>query len=400
MRINKKQAKKLQVILKEIEAIEAGGLHGQLPVVWDKAKGAQVWDIFGNVYIDFTSTIFVTNCGHGAIADKLARQTRRLIHSYTFPTLAKQRFLKDFKKFLPAYCEKIFLASAGSEVASWAVNLMRAYKDKKFIVHIDGAFHGKTGVVERLNDEEVRIPFVTDSTESQFPNIIQEVLANLEQGKADIAGLLIESYQGWSAKFMSKNFVQQLVKWSKENDIPVCFDDIQGGFYRTGAKFAYEHYEVEPDLLCMGKGLGGGFPISALAGYAKYFNVEGLSSTHSGTPLGCVAAREAIKVYTRMDKQELAHKSQLLSDVLNVFAKSFNCIEEVHTTGMIASVIFSSKEIADRVCQKAMENGLLVVRTGRESIKIGPPLVIEEKMLLRGLDKLEFSIKEIMRDLQ
>ncbi len=392
MRVNKKQTKKLNIILKDLENIEAGGLHGQLPVIWDKAKGAQVWDIFGNVYIDFTSTIFVTNCGHGAIADKLAKQVRKLIHSYTFPTLAKQRFLKDFKKFLPAYCEKIFLASAGSEVTSWAINLMRAYRGKKIIVHIDGAFHGKTGSIENLSHEELRISF-----DAKWNNDIESQLNSYAE---DIAGIMIESYQGWSARFMDKEFIQNLVIWAKNNNIPVCFDEIQGGFYRTGTKFAYEHYGIEPDLVCMGKGLGGGFPISALAGLAKYFQVEGLSSTHSGTPLGCTAAREALKVYTRLNKEELAHKSQLLSDVLHMFANSFKCIQEVQCKGLIASVIFSSKEIADKICLKAMDNGLLVVRTGRESIKLGPPLIMDEKMLLRGLDRLEFSIKEIARDLQ
>lgn len=391
MKLNKKEKARQQYILNNLEKIEAGGLHNQLPVIWDRAQGASVFDIFGNLYIDFTSTIFVTNCGHGAISKVLAKQSKKLIHSYTFPTVEKFRFLKELKTFLPAYCEKIFLASAGSEVTSWALKLMRTYKRKPLIVHIEGAFHGKTGEVLDLENEDVKIPFDSKWTEE---------LRNKLVGYSDeIAGIMIESYQGWSARFMDKELVQKLIEWARNYNIPVCFDEIQGGFYRTGTKFAYEHYGVEPDLVCMGKGLGGGFPISALAGQAKFFDVPGLSSTHSGTPLGCAAAREALHVYNKLNKKDLEKKGQLLSDVLAVISHTFDCIEDFHSTGLLASLIFSNKEIADKVCEKALDYGLLVVKTGRESIKIGPPLIIEEKTLLRGLDKLEFSIKEVMREL-
>ena len=377
-------------IIKEIEQIEAGGLHGQLPVVWKKAKGEYVWDNKGNRYIDFTSTIFVANCGHSAVSNAIIKQAKNLIHSYTFPTEIKWKFLKTFKKFLPDFCDRIFLASAGSEVASWAIQLMRQYSGKKTIVHIDGAFHGKTGEAEALSQEEIKISFPTSVEQWSLYDFI-----NLQSNVDNIAGIMIESYQGWSARFMDKEYIKLLVQWAKVNDIPVCFDEIQGGFWRTGKKFAYEWYEVEPDLICMGKGLGGGTPLSALAGREKYFNVPGLSSTHSGNPLCCAAGLEALNIYNKINKDELNNKSEILSNSLYLLKKYVNSkVVDVHSHGLLASIIFHNKELATEVCEKAMRHGLLVVKTGRESIKIGPPLTISEKTLVKGIRILQDIIAD------
>lgn len=382
-----------QKIIDTIDSIEAGGNHNQLPVVWKSAEGSIVRDQSGRKYIDFTSTIFVANCGHGANAHAIRMQSQELVHSYTFPTEIKAKFLTKFKAFLPTFCEKIFLASAGSEVTSWAVNLMRAYKGKRIIVHIDGAFHGKTGVVEQLSHEEIRLPFDLDD-----PYQLEAILKELESRKDEIAGFLLESYQGWSAKFMNKAYVKALVEWANLNDVPVCFDEIQGGFYRTEKKFAYEWYEVEPDLICMGKGLGNGYPLSALSGRAKYFNVSGLSSTHSGNPLACAAGLEAIKLYEKLDKTSLSEKSKLLAETLKKLAEQYpKLIKSVQSTGMLASVICVDKDKASTLCYEAKDLGLLLVHTGRESIKIGPPLTITMPMLSKGLTLLSQALESVDR---
>lgn len=392
-----RETRRTRQVLTDIEAIEAGGNHGQLPVVWDKAKGAAVWDIFGNYYIDFTSTIFVTNCGHGAVSAALREQSRKLLHSYTFPTLAKLSFLREFKRFLPPQCERIFLASAGSEVTSWAVNLMRSYKKGGIIVHIDGAFHGKTGSIAKLQNSELTLPFLDESV------VWDDIVKELYQNEPNISGLMIESYQGWSGKFMDPKLVQQLVAWAQTRDIPVCFDEIQGGFYRTGYKFAYEWYGVQPDLICMGKGLGGGLPISALVGGEKYFNVPGLSSTHSGNPLCCAGAEAALKVYRSITTPkyypDLIKRIEYFEAQLNMIQQQHpEIIKHINCHGFLAGLICPSKEIADKVCDKCLGQRLLVVRTGRESIKLGPPLVITEKELIKGMARLAVAVSEVSND--
>ena len=395
--MNTRDRRRVKQIITDIEAIEAGGSHGQLPIVWDKARGAAVWDLFGNYFIDFTSTIFVTNCGHGAVTVALREQSKRLIHSYTFATVAKLSFLRTFKKFLPGQCERIFLASAGSEVTSWAVNLMRDYKKGGIIVHIDGAFHGKTGSVAKLQNSELTLPFLDESV------VWEDIVKELYQNEPNISGIMIESYQGWSGKFMDPKLVQQLCAWAQTRDIPVCFDEIQGGFYRTGYKFAYQWYGVEPDLICMGKGLGGGLPISALAGREKYFNVKGLSSTHSGNPLCCAGAEAALKVYNNLNtpknQPDFIKRIKYFELQLNTIQEQHpDLIRKVNCHGFLAGLICPTREIADAICNKCIEHRLLVVRTGRESIKLGPPLVITEKELIKGMAKLAVAVSEVAND--
>ena len=388
--------KNTQKLISNILKYDATDVRHQLPIIWDSANGSEVYDVFGNKYIDFSSTIFVASAGHGGsngsdLSIALMSQIQSLIHSYTFPTLIKDQFLGEFKKFLPSFCEKIYLASAGSEVTSWALKLMRMYGNKKLIVHIDGAFHGKTGQVDKLYEEEIKISFPIQSGQWY------EDFRLLERHKDQIAGLMIESYQGWSGQFMDKDYVRNLVLWAQSNDIPVCFDEIQGGFYRTGKKFAYEHYQIKPDLICMGKGLGGGFPISALAGRKKYFKADDMSSTHSGTPLGCAAALAALKIYNKLDKKELDKKGKFLEASLWSLQK-LGWIEAYNSHGLLAAVILRDKDQADNVCYECMKNGLIVVRTGKKSIKIGPPLVIPMKALDEGLNVLTEAIAKLKVD--
>ena len=383
-RINKK-------LISELAALEAGGDYGQLPVIWDRAKGAAVWDVFGNYYIDFTSTIFVTNCGHGAVSKAIREQSKRLLHAYTYPTRVKLEFLRTLKKFMPSQCEKIFLASSGSETTSWAVELMRKYKKGGIVVHIDGAFHGKAGQIGHLYNQELKLPFLDASISWA------DISALLYQNEPNISGVMIESFQGWSGSFMDKQLIQQLVAWAQTRDIPVCFDEIQGGFYRTGHKFAYNWYEVEPDLITVGKALGGGMPISALVGRAKYFaNVSGLSSTHSGTPICCVAAQTALKIYNKMDKVDFRNRIEYFENQLNIIQQQHpSIIRKVNCHGFLAGLITPNTEIANRICDACLEQKLIVVKTGRESVKLGPPIVITEKELIKGISRLALAINEV-----
>lgn len=388
--MKKYQQKKLANIINTIAEFEAGGMHGQLPVVWKSATGATVTDIFGEKYIDFTSTIFVTNAGHDAVSKAIQKQAKKMIHCYTFPTAIKAQYLTELKAFLPTFCERIMFASAGSEVTSWAINLMRKHSKKPIIVHIDGAFHGKTGSVERLNDEEMRIPFAVSSKEE-----VLDIIHALSAIKENIAGIMIESYQGWSARLMNKEYVQTLCKFAKDSDIPVCFDEVQAGFWRTGKKFAYEWYEVEPDLICIGKAMGNGYPLSALAGYNKFFDeVQGLSSTHSGNPLACACGLAALKVYNTFNETNIGELSSVLSNGLKAICNQVVWAGKVsyECTGMVASLIFNDTFTANEVCNACVANGLLVVKTGKQSVKIGPPLVISKEELMEGISKLNKAV--------
>jgi 4-aminobutyrate aminotransferase-like enzyme len=167
---------------------------------------------------------------------------------------------------------------------------------------------------------------------------------------------------------------------------------MQSGFARTGRKFGYEHYGVKPDLICVGKGMGGGFPVSGVLGRSDVMDlpeVGNMSSTHSANPLACAAGLAVIEEIELLDLvSETERKGQILMDEL--------ChIGEPYGKGLIASLIFKDAEFASRVAERCYQKGLLVVHTGRESIKIGPPLTIPDDALLEGVEVLCEAIAEV-----
>ena len=202
-------------------------------------------------------------------------------------------------------------------------------------------------------------------------------------------------------------YIKALVDFARKHNILVAFDEIQGGFGRTGKLFAYQHYGVEPDLICLGKALSGGVPLSAVAGRKRIMDLTdfgSMSSTHSANPLCCAAALANLKAIISGNLiEQSARKGKMLHERLNEIKDRFSKrISYVCGTGLLAGIIIKNPVngrpegvFASKVCEKAMQKGLLLVHTGRESIKIGPPLNILDEALVEGLDVLEESISEV-----
>ena len=197
----------------------------------------------------------------------------------------------------------------------------------------------------------------------------------------DIAGVMLETFQGWGAVFYPTDFVEALADLCRRHDIVFTFDEMQAGFARTGRKFGYEHYGVAPDLVCCGKGMASGLPLSGVLGRAEIMDlpeIGTMSSTHSGNPLACVAGLATIEEIERLDLvNEAARKGAILFDRLAALQRQFpRHISHCLGKGLIAAVLFAKRSngvsesaLASRVSERAMEKGLLVIHTGRESIK-------------------------------
>jgi 4-aminobutyrate aminotransferase-like enzyme len=222
----------------------------------------------------------------------------------------------------------------------------------------------------------------------------------------DIAGFMLETFQGWGAIFYPKSFVQALSTFAKKHGILLAFDEMQSGFGRTGKKFGFEHYEVEPDLIACGKGMGGGFPLSGVIGKREIMDlpeVGNMSSTHSANPIVTAAG---LAVLEEIQERNLVEQSRIKGDQLHKgleeIAREFpERVLRIQGKGLIAAIHFKdagdllAPEFASRVSERCMEKGLLVVHTGRESIKIGPPLTITLEALVEGVDVLRESMIEI-----
>ncbi len=223
----------------------------------------------------------------------------------------------------------------------------------------------------------------------------------------DVCGFMLETFQGWGAVFYPTDFVKAIEHACKRHRILLGFDEMQAGFARTGRAFGFQHYGVEPDLICCGKGMGGGVPLSGVLGRAEIMDlpeVGNMSSTHSANPLVCAAGLAVIEeIESRGLVAETERKGKLLFDALRGLKVRFpDRITYLLGHGLIAAVLFhkpgTSKpdgSFASRVTERCMQKGLLVVHTGRESIKIAPPLTITDVALSEGVEVLGEAIAEI-----
>jgi len=215
---------------------------------------------------------------------------------------------------------------------------------------------------------------------------------------------MIESYQGWGTMFFPKDYVQRLSSWAKENNVLVIFDEIQSGFGRTGKLFAFEHYDVQPDLVCCGKGISSSLPLSAVIGRREIMDVDpSLNSTHGGNPLCCAATLANLEVIEDENLVfESARKEKIIASELSKIQEEFpNNITDICGRGMVFAIhIKNSKtknfdiELTDKIIEKCMQKGVLMVRTGSGTIKIGPPLNIPDDALKEGLTVIHDAIKE------
>jgi len=424
-------------IFERLSDFESRSMHGQMPIVWDRAKDFQVFDKWGNCWIDFTSTIFVANAGH---ANKKIIQSLRnaldkdLLHTYTYASEIRAEFLQNLIEKTPEEVEKAYLVSAGTEATETAMKLMRLYADKKNkkrpgIIAFDGSYHGRTMGAAQISASHLerkwmgyddpnifRLPFPypwdengnsrTEDGNIRFSKDIDTLKAQGINLKEDISGIIFESYIGWAAAFFPTDYVQAWAAYAKENNILVTFDEIQSGFARTGPLFAYQHYKVKPDVICCGKGISSSLPLAAVLGRADVLDlpkIGSMSSTHSANPLSCAAGLANLQEIERLGLVEKSiKKGEILHKRLNnMHSKYPEKISHILGAGMLGSLILHDTKtknnasfLASQICEKAMRKGVLLVHTGKESIKIGPPLTIPEDALTEGLDVLDEVLRE------
>lgn len=424
-----------EALFKTLEKFESRSMHGQLPIIWESARDYQVKDHAGNTWIDFTSTIFVANVGHGnpevisAIKKELSRP---LLHTYTYASDIRAKFLEKLITFTPAFCEKAFLMSSGTEASECAIKLIRMVgqersKNKLAIISFVGNMHGRTMGAEMLkgmpetsqwigyrDPNMYQLPFPLEWTESKTFDWKKRFLSDMEQLKKkglrfeDIAGFAIESYQGWGAVLLPKKYVQALSEFAKKHHALVMFDEIQSGFGRTGKLFCYEHYSVTPDLICIGKALGGGVPLSAVIGRKEILDapaVGAMSSTHSAQPIGCAAGLAVLNYFEKKKLVKEAHRKGIIlhKELQNLKKKYPRHISHIAGAGMVAALFITDthgkndSDLATAICEKAMQKGLILVHTGRETIKIGPPLTIPDAALREGITVIDECLEELTK---
>lgn len=418
-------------ILQKLDSIESRSMHGQLPIVWAHAEDYAVFDIAGNKFLDMTSTIFVTNVGHSnpVVLDAIAESLHNgLISTYAYASQIKGKYIAKLLDFAGPGFEKCFLMSAGTEASEAVFKLIRMYgrsvRKGPGVVTIEGNWHGRTMGAQLLssnsaqkewvgftdpNIHHIPFPYSHEISEEEGAEYFRKSLAALEENgintSKDISGFYLETFQGWGAHFYPTSFVQALAEFASDNNILLSFDEMQAGFGRTGEAFGFMNYAVTPDLIAVGKGMGNGVPVSGVLGRADILDlpsVGNMSSTHSGNPLVCAAGLAVLsELESRNLVQEAKEKGERFQQILNSMAARNPEVSFVTGKGLIAALIFSENissgpdKFATAVAERCMELGLLVVHTGRESIKLGPPLTTPLNALEEAVQVIEQSIHEV-----
>ena len=417
-------------ILHMMDEFEPVSMQGQPPLIWDKAKGFQVYDPFGNIWLDWSSGVLVANVGHSDsdVVRAITEQVKeRSLFSYCFPSEARIRLAQRLVEITPPGLDKAFILTTGSETTECAIKLARTYGRKKDnekinIVSFENGFHGRTlGAqmaggfpqakewIGNLDPGFLQVPFPDgfrcENTDFQG---FEKSLADQGVDPYTVAGVMMESYQGGGASFAPALYVQELKRWCEKHDSLLIFDEVQSGFGRTGKLFAFEHYGVTPDIICLGKGISGSLPVAAVLGPQDIMDLYGpgsMTSTHGGNPVCCVAALENIdKLINGKIVEHGAEVGQLLEHGLRGIQVQYNeIIGDVHGKGMVFALHMTRAgsrtpdgERASSIQRRCFEAGLLLfapVGLGGANIKICPPLTISREAVEEGLSVLSEAIR-------
>ncbi|MBI5047938.1 MAG: acetylornithine transaminase [Deltaproteobacteria bacterium] len=362
--------------------------YNRFPIAITKGKGCKVWDADGKEYLDFVAGLAVCNLGHchPKVVKAIQEQAEKLIHISNLYHIEPQARLAELL-CKNSFAEKAFFCNSGAEANEAAIKLTRKYfKDKgesRFqIITMEKSFHGRTMATlaatgqkkfqqgfEPLLEKFIYVPF-------------DDVDAVARAITTDTAAIMLEPIQGeGGVNIPSDNYLKDLKALCREKGLLLIFDEVQVGMGRTGKLFAYEHYDVAPDIMTLAKGLAGGVAIGAMLAtdeVAKSFVPGTHASTFGGNPLAAAAGIAAIKAVLEEDMLENCRKvGKYLLEKLYTLKAEYPFIKEVRGKGLIIGMELTIPGAG--IVKACMEKGLLINCTADKILRFIPPLIVMEK---------------------
>jgi len=384
---------------------EEYGAHNYhpLPVVISKAKGVWVWDVEGRKYIDMLSSYSAVNQGH--LNDRIVRAATEQMKSLT---LTSRAFSNDrMGPFLKKLCEISGMEMAlpmntGAEAVETSIKMARRYAHQKKgipenggeIIVCENNFHGRTTTIISFSSDPDSKKGFGPFTPGFVTIPYNDIAAFKKAINKNTIGILVEPIQGEAGiNIPSPGFLKELRKICTEEGILLMLDEIQTGFCRTGKMFCFQHEDVKPDILMVGKALGGGlYPVSAaLASRAvmSVFTPGSHGSTFGGNPLACAIGEESLNV---LIDEKLDEKSAEMGAYFVKRLKEIKTdkIKDIRARGLLIGVEFKLKpgETVRPICEKLMEKGVLAKDTHEKTIRFAPPLVITKEEIDWAMDRI------------
>jgi len=372
-----------------------GNLYQRFPVTIEKALGSHVWDTDNNEYIDCMGGYGVALVGHRneRVVNAIKSQIEKVItvHS-SFYNKTREEFLQTLIGIAPAGLSQVHLNNSGAESVEAGIKFARKFTGRKGMVAMKGSYHGKSmGALSLTFNPKYREsfkPLVEKVTFSPYGDIdaLQTAVDK------DTAFVILEPIQGESGIHVPPDgFLQDVRKVCDENGSLLVFDEIQSGLGRTGRMWASEHWETTPDIMCLAKGIAGGVPMGATLVRPDILSVikKGEhSSTFGGNPLACAAGTATLQALTQDGLVENAkNMGEKFLRGLNDLKSKHKIIREVRGKGLMIGVELKF-EVKD-ILMEGIKKGLLLLYSGRNILRLLPPLVISDEDVTKSLQILD-----------
>jgi len=412
------------------ERVEAQCTGYQARVAWDRAAGVVVTDVDGNTFIDWTSGVLVTNVGHchPVLVRAVQAASARLLNNYDCLHEMRVEAAEKLVSVLPPHLDKCFFLTTGSETIEAAIRIMKRKTGNFEIISFYGGFHGRTYAALSAGGlpgpKKGYGPTVPGSIRVPFPycyrcpfranratccmlclDYIEDAVRANSTGS--LAGALVEAYLGAAGfVFAPEGWFPRLEAWLRSNHLLFALDEVQSSFGRTGKFFAMEWEGLTPDLVSIGKGIGSGVPVSAVAARGEVIGALGqgeMSSTMGGNPVACAAVSAVIDIMRRERLEENALRiGRIMKARLEKMMEKSPYVGDVRGMGLVMGVELvkdkTTREPAPDLTRKliglAAEHGLLIGSVGLFSnvIRVAPPLVITEAEAHESLDIFEKAL--------
>ena len=404
------------------------------PFVMSHGKGAEIWDVDGNRFLDFAAGIAVCSTGHShpAVVQAIKDAAERFLHISSDYWHEGQIRLAERLNELSPMKEPVmsFFAQSGTESVEAALKLARYTTGRGRFIGFLGGFHGRTMgslsfTSSKYTQQKGFFPTMPGVTHVPYPNNYRPLFSGADQGDAvlryieevlfvnnlppgEVAAILVEPIQGEGGYLVPPDgFLAGLRALCDRHGILLIFDEVQSGIGRTGKMFAAQHWDVAPDIMTLAKGLGSGLPIGMVV--AKKTIMQKWSrgahgNTFGGNPVCCAAALATIDLIEREYCANAAKVGEYFVGQLRAFAEKFTVVGEVRGKGLMIGMELvtnrASKTPAKKVCDalvtRAFHNGLILLSCGQSTLRFMPPLLIDQDDVDEAMALLDQSLTEVL----
>lgn len=429
---------KARAFIKRDHAVTSPSLMRTASLVGVEEEGVWVKDIDGNVFLDFSSGIAVTNIGHRhpRVVEAIRRQTEKLIfvNSCDFYTLPQVELVERLFEVTPGrFKKRAFLGNSGTEAVEAALKIAQWHTRNYYVIAFIGGFHGRTmgslqltttGVEARRHFKGMmqgvfhvpyaycyRCPFKQSYPECGLwcVGYIEDILLKKVCPPDDVACMIIEPIQGAGGYIVPPDdYLPALAKLCKQNNIILVIDEVQSGFCRTGKWFACEYWGVDPDIITVSKAIAAGLPLGVAISRAELMDWEpgAHENTLGGNPVVCAAA---LKVLDVLKSEKLADNAKKVGnyvlDRLHEMAEKHELIGDVRGKGLMIGIELvkdqrtknPAREERKKLMKEAFERGLVLLGAGASSLRLAPPLILTKEQADVGLKIFEQALSEVER---